>query len=860
MVADKVFAAERTRQAIASAEAGDIEDARTLLAEALTLDPDYELAWLWFAAVTEDPGEEKFCLRRVRDIDPQHRSIPALNRLVGVKAKQPPELSPIIDPPPPAFVTGYAKEVREARRQRLIRRLLVAAVIVAVVAAALAVFAQTRVKYTYLAIVVSDREQSQLGGGETIAAAQWAVDEWNENRADSAQQLQLVSFVDDGDPTKAQAVARQIVDDGRFVGVIGHDLSTTSEAAAPVYQEAGIPAITPFATADTVTRDRPWYFRTVFDNTEQGIGMANYTVAVEEQTRIASVSTDDNYAASLRSGVIKGLESFKKATLVDDIVVSDDPAERAAGLRAAADQVAEIKDVGAIVLSMNADDSDAFFEQLDRRDITAPVIVPDALASSEFYTMLQTVSERRVSNTLAATPLTAGSLIGPAVDFYDAFSESLGYPASWGAGLTYDAVQAFTESMVRGDAAWGTGDLVNTRTTIRDVLSAARNPDQSIPTLTGDLYFDDQHAAVRPVQFTVGRTSPIGIATVESAPYQLTTFSPQAGVSLAEQLDTGWAFVAQGITYTIQRVVTTGFNINQLSELDPATQTFGVDFFIWFKYEGSDGPPADIRFANAVDPTLSLGEPERESRQGRQKYVLYQVRGTFHATMEFSAFPFDEQNLPITIQNNTYTAAQLNYVSDPDNLEQSQAERLQSGTNANATIDEIPNWQADAVSFYPGSVGNTGALGDPTLTPTEQGVTFSQLSASTEITRDVGSFLVKNLLPLILLTIVTYVSLWYPYKDATSRISFGVTGILTGAVMLNSVTNSLPSVDYTVAIEWAYYAFIFLSGLCILSTLIGRHLTETRQLARVRNLDRVMRIGYPLAVLGVAITYWVMFG
>ena len=131
---------------------------------------------------------------------------------------------------------------------------------------------------------------------------------------------------------------------------------------------------------------------------------------------------------------------------------------------------------------------------------------------------------------------------------------------------------------------------MNTRTTIRDVLSAARNPDQSIPTLTGDLYFDDQHAAVRPVQFTVGRTSPIGIATVESAPYQLTTFSPSGRFPRGTTRH-GWAFVAQGITYTIQRVVTTGFNINQLSELDPATQTFGVDFFIWFKYEGSDGPP-----------------------------------------------------------------------------------------------------------------------------------------------------------------------------------------------------------------------------------------------------------------------------
>ena len=59
-MADKIHAAERTRQAIAAAESGDIEDARTLLAEALTLDPDYEPAWLWFAAVADDEGEQKF--------------------------------------------------------------------------------------------------------------------------------------------------------------------------------------------------------------------------------------------------------------------------------------------------------------------------------------------------------------------------------------------------------------------------------------------------------------------------------------------------------------------------------------------------------------------------------------------------------------------------------------------------------------------------------------------------------------------------------------------------------------------------------------------------------------------------------
>jgi hypothetical protein len=78
--------------------------------------------------------------------------------------------------------------------------------------------------------------------------------------------------------------------------------------------------------------------------------------------------------------------------------------------------------------------------------------------------------------------------------------------------------------------------------------------------------------------------------------------------------------------------------------------------------------------------------------------------------------------------------------------------------------------------------------------------------------------------------------------------------------MLNSVTSSLPSVDYTVAIEWAYYAFILLAGLSILGTLIGRQLTEDRQLARVRTLDRVLRIGYPLYVLAVVVAYAVAFG
>lgn len=226
--------------------------------------------------------------------------------------------------------------------------------------------------------------------------------------------------------------------------------------------------------------------------------------------------------------------------------------------------------------------------------------------------------------------------------------------------------------------------------------------------------------------------------------------------------------------------------------------------------------------------------------------------------MDFGSFPFDEQLLPIVIQHRRLPAAKITYVPDPDNLEQSQASRLESGVDAGSTIDQIPNWQAVSLNLYPQSVGNTAALGDPYFVAGNRGITYSQMVASNEIARDVLSFLIKNLLPLLLLTIVTYISLWLPLGDG-ARISFAVTGILTGAVMLATVTGSLPSVDYTVAIEWAYYAFIGLAAACVLTALIGRNLTDQRKLSSVRTLEITSRILYPLAITAIVIAYWCAF-
>jgi hypothetical protein len=78
-------------------------------------------------------------------------------------------------------------------------------------------------------------------------------------------------------------------------------------------------------------------------------------------------------------------------------------------------------------------------------------------------------------------------------------------------------------------------------------------------------------------------------------------------------------------------------------------------------------------------------------------------------------------------------------------------------------------------------------------------------------------------------------------------------------VLLSAVTSTLPQVGYNVAIEWGFYAFIFLSSICILIGLIGDRLYEQRRFTDLRRLDIFARVFYPMYVLVVVLAYVVHF-
>lgn len=76
------------RQGIAAAKAGQRDQARALLQQAVRLEPDSEAAWIWLASLAVDRRERLFCFQKLLEINPRNET--ALNALqaMGISPQQ----------------------------------------------------------------------------------------------------------------------------------------------------------------------------------------------------------------------------------------------------------------------------------------------------------------------------------------------------------------------------------------------------------------------------------------------------------------------------------------------------------------------------------------------------------------------------------------------------------------------------------------------------------------------------------------------------------------------------------------------------------------------------------------------------
>jgi branched-chain amino acid transport system substrate-binding protein len=120
--------------------------------------------------------------------------------------------------------------------------------------------------------------------------------------------FRLQSEDDAADPKQGTAVAQKLVD-AHVSGVVGHANSGTTVPASRIYNQAGIPQITPSATTPAYTKQGfPGAFRVVANDNMLGTTLGRYAVDKLGARRIAVIDDRSAYGQGVADEFIKSAQ------------------------------------------------------------------------------------------------------------------------------------------------------------------------------------------------------------------------------------------------------------------------------------------------------------------------------------------------------------------------------------------------------------------------------------------------------------------------------------------------------------------------------------------------------------------------
>ncbi|MFZ4639897.1 MAG: hypothetical protein ACOYMP_05790 [Nodosilinea sp.] len=295
-------------------------------------------------------------------------------------------------------------------------------------------------------------------------------------------------------------------------------------------------------------------------------------------------------------------------------------------------------------------------------------------------------------------------------------------------------------------------------------------------------------------------------------------------------------------------VVETGVYVNNLYDLNVSSNTYYLDTYIWFKWNGKINPLENLELTNAVEEwgltQTVLQEESGQLPDGRQ-YQIMHVEGRFVHPFQLSRFPLDRQRLAITIENSLYPADKLVYV--PDQQQSGYSETL-----------AVPGWQLRGFNLQSLVHDYKTNFGEPL--PANGKATYSALRYELATERPVSYFTWKLLLPLVIVLISGWGAFLLSPRYTDSRIALPVTALLTTVFLQQSYGDSIPDVGYLVLLDKIYalaYVLIILSILEAIITADWAREDMENAFNRIIRLDRQSLVVQSLALIGgVALLIW----
>jgi branched-chain amino acid transport system substrate-binding protein len=224
-------------------------------------------------------------------------------------------------------------------------------------------------------------------GAQMAAGAAQAASVINARGGLNGERVELVVLDDLSDPTRAEAIAQSLVEQ-EVSAVIGHFTTGASNAAAPIYADAGIVMISPASTDPTLTERGLWnVFRVVQRDDHQGDVAGRHLATEFGEGRIGIVHDKSAYGKGLAD---RARQVMNELGATDVLYAGIDVGESSY-----ASLVARLRDADLDVVFFGGLHAEAgiILRQMRDAGIDATFIAGDGILSPSFVTLAGEAAE-----------------------------------------------------------------------------------------------------------------------------------------------------------------------------------------------------------------------------------------------------------------------------------------------------------------------------------------------------------------------------------------------------------------------------------------------------------------------------------
>ncbi|MEG4233687.1 ABC transporter substrate-binding protein [Microcoleus sp. Pol11C3] len=301
---------------------------------------------------------------------------------------------------------------------------------------------------------------------EILRGVAQAQDEINASGGINGVGLQVEIVNDNNRPEIAKEVAAALANDQKILAVIGHNDSTASLAAAPIYQEKKLVMVTPTSSTNNLSGFGSYIFRTVLNSGSTTAPLAEYIVKQAGKANIAfcydsqaagSASFKDEFIASLSASagrLVPIVCDLSAPTFNPNNAIADAVSKGAEGLMLA-----------------------PYIERLDRAiDLARANQGKLALYGSSTLYTFQTLKDGQKDIDGLVLAVSWHPETNPGSTFPKNASQRWGGVVNWRTAMSFDATQAVIAGLRQS----------NTREGLQQAL---RNPNFSTPGSSEDVKF-----------------------------------------------------------------------------------------------------------------------------------------------------------------------------------------------------------------------------------------------------------------------------------------------------------------------------------------------------------------------------------